>query len=217
MVSRPMSLVSPPPREKIPRLPELDLVLVTARLRLRPIQESDVDDLFPYVSDPEFPKMMSWHAHTERSQTLEYIRHVQAAFVNNAKVTWVIEYDGRVMGCVGLDDIEFQLRAWRVDRAELGYWIAPPLWSQGLMTEAAHAVTACGFEVIGLHKITVGCIVENVASRRVIEKLGYRPVGRWEDHVWRDGRWWSMVRYELTSSEWGDVSTTMRVHRPRPP
>ena len=212
-----MSTVSPPQREAIPRLAELDLVLVTARLRLRPIQESDVDDLFPYVSDPEFPRMLSWHAHTERSQTLEYIRHVQAALANNSAVTWVIEHDERAIGCVGLDDVEFQLRAWRVDRAELGYWIAPPLWNQGLMTEAAHAVVACGFEAIGLHKITVGCIVENVASRRVIEKLGFRPVGRCEDHVWRDGRWWSVLRYELTSSEWGDVSTTMRVHRPRLP
>jgi RimJ/RimL family protein N-acetyltransferase len=51
----------------------------------------------------------------------------------------------------------------------------------------------------------------------VIEKLGFRPVGRYEDHVWRDGRWWSVLRYELTASEWGDVSTTMRVHRPHLP
>jgi ribosomal-protein-alanine N-acetyltransferase len=210
-------LQSAPPREKIPRFPELDLVLVTARLRLRPIQESDVDDLFPYVSDPALPRLLSWHAHTDRSQTLEYIRHVQAAFAGNTSVTWVIEHGGRAVGCVGLDGVEFQLRAWRLDRAELGYWIAPPLWGQGLMTEAAHAVMGCGFEVIGLHKITVGCIVENVGSRRVIEKIGFRPVGRCEDHVWRDGRWWSVLRYELTASEWADTSTTMRVHRPRLP
>jgi RimJ/RimL family protein N-acetyltransferase len=51
----------------------------------------------------------------------------------------------------------------------------------------------------------------------VIEKLGFRPVGRLEDDVWRDGRWWSVLRYELTASEWSDVSTTMRVSRPRLP
>ena len=210
-------LQSAPPREKIARFPELDLALVTARLRLRPIQESDVDDLFPYVSDPALPRLLSWHAHTDRSQTLEYIRHVQAAFAGNTAVTWVIEHGGRAMGCVGLDGVEFQLRAWRLDRAELGYWIAPTLWGQGLMTEAARAVIGCGFEVIGLHKITVGCIVENVGSRRVIEKLGFRAVGRCEDHVWRDGRWWSVLRYEMTASEWADTSTTMRVPRPRLP
>jgi ribosomal-protein-serine acetyltransferase len=75
----------------------------------------------------------------------------------------------------------------------------------------------CGFELIGLHKVTVGCIAENAGSRRVIEKLGFRPVGRLEDDVWRDGCWWSVLRYELTASEWSDVSTTMRVSRPRLP
>ncbi len=211
------TLSSPRPRATIPRVAELDLVLVTPRLRLRPILDSDVDDLWPYVSDPALSTMMSWAAHTDRSQTLEFIRQVSTALADNAGVTWVIEHEGRAMGVVGLDGLRFELRAWRLDRAELGYWIAPPLWGQGLMTEAANAAMRCGFEVVGLHKITSGCIVENVASRRVIEKLGFRPVGRHEDDVWRDGRWWSVLRYELTTSEWSDVSTTMRVQRPRMP
>src|SRR5204863_5466253 len=126
-----------------------------------------------------------------------------------------IEVEGRAMGTIGLDGIQFELRAWRVDQAELGYWIAPPLWGRGLMTEAAQAVMRCGFETIGLHKITVGCLADNAASRRVIEKLGFRLVGRREDDVWRDGRWWSVLRYELTASEWSDASTTMRVSKPR--
>jgi [ribosomal protein S5]-alanine N-acetyltransferase len=194
-----------PPREPIARLDELDLVLVTARLRLRPVQESDVDDLWPYVSDPEVPRMMSWEAHTDPSQTREFAQHCNRGLASNAGVVWAIEHDGRAAGCIGLDGIQFALRAWRVDRAELGYWIAPPLWNQGLLTEAARAVLRCGFERIGLHKITVGCIVENAASRRVIEKLGFRALGCCQDDVWRDGRWWSMLRYELTAAEWASA------------
>ena len=127
-----------------------------------------------------------------------------------------IEVDGRAVGTVGLGDIRFAQLALRVDRAELGYWIAPALRGAGLVTEAAHAVIRCGFETIGLHKITVHCFEENVASRRVIEKLGFRMVGRQEDDAWRDGRWWAMLSYELTAPEWSDVSTTMRVQRPVP-
>jgi ribosomal-protein-alanine N-acetyltransferase len=207
-------LSSAPPRAKIPKLDELDLVLATARLQLRAFEESDVDDLWPYVSDPALTKMMSWNAHTERGQTLDFIRRVNAGLANGSGVAWAIELDGRAAGCISLEDIEFELRAWRLDRAELGYWIAPSFWGRGLMTEAAQAVVRCGFELIGLHKVTVGCIAENTGSRRVIEKLGFRPVGRLEDDVWRDGRWWSVLRYELTASEWSDVSTTMRVSRP---
>jgi ribosomal-protein-alanine N-acetyltransferase len=205
---------SPPPRARIPRLDELDLVLVTARLRLRGFEDRDVDDLWPLVSDPELPRMMSWTAHTERSQTAGFISWTREAFARSSDATWAIELDGRVVGCISLDDIQFSLRALRVDRAELGYWIAPALWGQGLVTEAAQAVVRCGFETIGLHKIRVRCFAENAGSRRVIEKLGFRLIGRLEDDIWRDGRWWSMLRYELTAGEWSDVSTTMRVTRP---
>lgn len=200
-----MSLSSAPPRANIARLDELQLELVTARLRLRPIQESDVDDLWPYVSDSELPRMMSWNAHTDRSQTLEFVRRARQSLASNVDVVWAIEHAGRAVGCIALDGIEFALRAWRVDRAELGYWIAPALWGKGLITEAGHAVLRCGFETIGLHKIVVGCVAENTASRRVIEKLGFRSIGRREDDVWRDGRWWSVLRYELTAGEWREA------------
>jgi RimJ/RimL family protein N-acetyltransferase len=213
-------LASPPPRAKIPQLDQLELVLETSRLRLRPFVEADVAQLWSCVSDPALSRMMSWAAHTDPSQTLEFIRQVNANFTNGIGVTWAIELGGEVVGCVSLEGLVFVMRAWRVDHAELGYWIAPRLWGQGLMTEAAHAVVRAGFETIGLHKVTVGCIAENVGSRRVIEKLGFRAVGRLEDDVWRDGRWWSVLRYELTAAEWSDtsdVATTLRISRPRPP
>jgi RimJ/RimL family protein N-acetyltransferase len=207
-------LGSAPPLPQIPELAALDLVIVTPRLRLRAFTDDDVDPLWTHVSDPDLPRMMSWAAHTDPSQTVEFIRQVNVNRANGAGVTWAIELAGQLVGCIALDQVSFTLRAWRIDRAELGYWIAPAHWGKGLMTEAAHAVVRAGFETIGLHKITVGCLAENVASRRVIEKLGFRPIGRLEDDVWRDGRWWSVLRYELTAAEWSDVSTTMRVPRP---
>ncbi len=209
-----MSLSSPPPRPTIPKLAELDLVIVTGRLRLRPITEADIDDMWPIVSDPEFPRMMSWAAHTDKQQTAGYVRYLQDSFAQGTCVTWGIEYQGKLVGNIGLDDIGFQRRAWRVDRGELGYWLAPALWGNGLVTEAATAVVRWGFDVLGLHKIVVGCLAENAASKKVIEKLGFRYVGASEDDVWRDGRWWTQLKYEITASEWIDVSTTMRVSRP---
>ena len=205
-----------PPRTAIPQLAELDLVLETPRLRLRRFEESDVDDIWPVVSNPDFPKMMSWAAHTDRAETLGFVRAVNKSLAQNAGVVWAIEHEQRVIGSIGLESMVFARDALRVDRAELGFWLAPEHWNRGLMTEAADAVVGCGFQTIGLHKVTVGCIADNVASRRVIEKLGFRYVGRLEDDVWRDGRWHSHLRYELTAPEWPDVHTTMRIST-RPP
>jgi RimJ/RimL family protein N-acetyltransferase len=204
----------PPP--SIPQLAELDLVLETPRLRLRPFTEADVDDIWPVVSNPDFPKMMSWAAHTNRSETVGFVRAVTKGLEQNAGVVWAIEHEQRVIGSVGLDAMVFAMRALRIDRAELGFWLAPEHWNKGFMTEAADAVMRYAFHTIGLHKVTVGCISENVASRRVIEKLGFRYVGRLEDDVWRDGKWHSLLRYELTAAEWPDAQETMRnLRRPK--
>lgn len=205
-----------PPRETVPRLSELSLEIATPRLLLRPYRDSDVDDIWPYVSDPAFPKQMSWAAHTEKAETLGFIQSRQQTIADNTGCTWAIVHDGKVVGSVALDSIRFQLSAWRIDRAELGYWLAPALWGKGLMTEAAHHALVFGFTEIGLHKITVGCFEANTGSRRVIEKLGFRHIGRLEDDVWRDGAWHAHLHYELTAERWSDVSTTMPISRPRP-
>ena len=213
--SRPPAPGAPPP-SAIPKLSELNLVLETARLTLRPFVEADADAIFPIVSQPEFPRHMSWSAHTDREQTREFVRSQIAAIAENTGCAWAITHDNRPVGCVSFDSIRWQLRALRVDRSELGYWLAPEHWGKGFMTEAAIAVVRFGFDTIGLHKVTTRCFAENHGSRRVIEKVGFRFVGRAEDDVWRDGRWHAHLVYETTSPEWPDVHTTMRVSRLRP-
>lgn len=212
--------MSAPPRPSIPKLSELDLAIDAAGLSLRPFTDEDVDAIFPIVSQRDFPRNMSWAAHASREVTADWVKSLGAGLAANTSVTWAIvpargELAGKAAGCVGLETIRWHIGALRVDRAELGYWLAPALWNQGHMTEAANAVVRFAFEAIGLHKLTTRCFEDNQASRRVIEKVGFRFVGRAEDDVWRDGRWHTHLVYELTSPEWPDVHTTMPISRPR--
>src|SRR5262245_3645619 len=118
-----------PPRTAIPQLSQLDLVLETPRLKLRPFTEADVDDIWPVVSNPDFPKLMSWAAHTDRAETLGFVRAVEKNMNQNSGVVWAIEHESRVIGSIGLDSMVFEMRAWRIDRAELGFWLAPSYWN----------------------------------------------------------------------------------------
>lgn len=196
-----------PPSEKITKLSDLDLRIETPRLFLRPLREGDVDDIWPYASDPEFPKMMIWSTHVNKEDTGAFIRRAAAATANNRGVTWAIEHAGRFVGVIGLDEIQWQMLACRVDRAEVGYWLATERWNQGFATEAAISVMTFGFDTVGLHKLTIGCFAENIGSRRVIEKCGFRLIGRREDDVYRDGRWHAHLRYEMLASEWTALRT----------
>ncbi len=208
---------SPPPRVSIPRTSALDLVLVTSRLQLRPLAETDVDDLWPTVSDPTFPQHMTWAPHKDKDETLAFIRAMTTALADGVSVTWAIVHEGRAVGTIGFGRIRWDFAATRIDRAEMGYWLARELHGKGLATEAARAVVQFGFDELGLHKITIGCLPDNAASRRVIEKVGFRFVGRQREDVWKDGRWHDQLRYELTVGDWSDVSTTMPISRPAPP
>ncbi len=77
--------------------------------------------------------------------------------------------------CVGPCSLMAVDRAARV--AELGYWIGVPYWGRGLATAGARQVLAFGFETLGLERIVADCLDHNTASRRVLEKLGFVPVG----------------------------------------
>jgi RimJ/RimL family protein N-acetyltransferase len=60
---------------------------------------------------------------------------------------------------------------------ELGYWIARPFWNRGFATEAGQAVLAAARESLRLPRVVAGHFVDNPASGRVLEKLGFRGTG----------------------------------------
>jgi [ribosomal protein S5]-alanine N-acetyltransferase len=57
-------------------------------------------------------------------------------------------------------------------RAEMGYWMGVPYWSNGYTTEAAAEVARYGFEELGLNRIHACYVTHNPASGRVMQKLG---------------------------------------------
>jgi RimJ/RimL family protein N-acetyltransferase len=61
---------------------------------------------------------------------------------------------------------------------ELGYWIARPHWGRGYATEAGRALLAFARDGLRLDRLQAGHFLDNPASGRVLEKLGFRPTGR---------------------------------------
>lgn len=208
-------MASAPPRASIPKPSDLPLSIETQRLVLRPLELGDADALFAHASDPEVSKWMAWDPHKDRAETVAFLERMIAAREAGTSVGWAIVIDGKPAGVISLDGITWQFRAWRVDRAEMGYWLGKPFWGHGYMSEAATSALRFAFEMLGLHKVTIGCVEGNEPSRAIIEKLGFRFLAMYQDDFFRFGRWWDHRRYELTASEWGDSTRTLRFRRPR--
>lgn len=177
-------------------------VLATQRLTLSPLAHSDVDALWPTVSDPAFPRWMLWEAHRSRSETEAFVDHTVRQAKEGAALVWTVRQGDAFCGLVGFSEVVRRQLAWTVDRAELGYWMVPEAQGRGLCTEASRAVLELAFDRLGLHKVTSGCIAENAASRRVLEKLGFRRVGEYLEHMHRHGRWWNYLAFELLERDW---------------
>jgi len=84
----------------------------------------------------------------------------------------------------------------------LGYWMGEEFAGRGLMTEAVGVVLPFFFETLGLHRLQAAFLPHNMASRRVLEKNGFREEGYAENYLQIDGRWADHVLFALTRERW---------------
>ena len=88
---------------------------------------------------------------------------------DNRNFIRAIVVDGFSVGSIGIHP---QTDVYRKN-AEIGYWLGEKYWGQGIVTEAAKAITEYGFKNYNLHRIYAGIFEHNIGSMRVLEKAGY--------------------------------------------
>jgi ribosomal-protein-alanine N-acetyltransferase len=124
------------------------------------------------------------------------------------RIEWWKQGRGVTFGVTHADEPEpllgtISLRRYARDRrAELGYWLAAPVWGHGFATEAAHAVVGFGFRQLGLARIYAQVLAGNRASLAVLDKLGMVNEGVKRQHVHKGRRLHDVVLYGLLRDEW---------------
>lgn len=98
------------------------------------------------------------------------------------------------------------LRDDEVRQGEIPYMLRRDLWGQGLATEVASRLLGFGFKVLELHRIFATCRPANVASWRVLERVGMRREGHLHEHRWMKGAWQDSYLYALLEREWAAKS-----------
>lgn len=98
-----------------------------------------------------------------------------------------------------------------------GYWVDSRVAGQGITPTALALAVDHAFNFAGLHRIEVNIRPENAASRRVVEKLGFREEGYHSRYLHIDGRWRDHLGYALTAEEVAaEGGLLARWHRVRP-
>lgn len=145
-------------------MPELE----TARLRLRMFMLDDLDALARILGDPDVIRYVGTGQPTSREETANamqsFIRHWQ----QHGFGRWaVVEKErGELIGYGGLRSL--------FGTPEVTYLLAKSYWGQGLATEVARACLRYGFSQLVSERIVAVTKLENVASQRVLQKVGMK-------------------------------------------
>ncbi|MZE80669.1 GNAT family N-acetyltransferase [Streptomyces sp. SID5475] len=129
------------------------------------------------------------------------------AFVATAVDAWAhspqqrFAYAARVQGdVVGMCELRVRSRAQR--QGEIAYAVHPRVWERGVGTAIGREPLARGFEDLGLHRIHATCDPRNLASARVLVKLGMTWEGRHRHTALIRDRWRDSEVFGILEDEW---------------
>jgi ribosomal-protein-alanine N-acetyltransferase len=168
--------------------------LQTDRLTLRPSTVSDIPALIPLIGAREVAAttLRIPFPYTE-ADARDFIAATEEDLStgNELRLAIILRESDSLCGGVGLR-IEAEHR-----RAELGYWIGVPYWGKGYATEAARAMVKHGFDSLGLHRIFAGHVAGNLASARVLKKIGMLHEGCQRSHNLKWGEFLDLELYGM--------------------
>lgn len=168
--------------------------LETERLRLRYINENDAENIFyGWANDPEVTKYLTWYNHESVDQTNMILALWLPLYEDSDTYRWGIERkeDGALMGMI--DVVEY------IDgNPVIGYCSGKKYWGNGYMTEACKAVINVLFND-GYSSIFIEAVDKNIGSNRVIEKCGFKFIGKKEGKLseWKPDQIVTVNQYRI--------------------
>ena len=149
-------------------------VIQTERLTLSAFKKSDKEEAVKIFFDESVKKTYMIPDYTSVAQAEALFERMKAYSESEDHFLYAIRLEGKLIGF--LNDTEI-----KDGSIEIGYVISPGYQRKGYMTEAFKACIEELFS-LGFHEVRAGFFIENIASRRVMEKCGMKPTGE-EDMI----------------------------------
>lgn len=179
---------------------------ISDEISLSPFVDADRPSLVQHLNvTDEFSRHMATmphpytDLHAEQWLTMISTRSLRVSHTR----TWAVRQNGQLVGAIGFRDMSVG------ERAEVGYWIAKPLWGRGLMSGIVRALSDFAFSHYDLRRIYAGAFTINPASCRVLEKAGFTREGVRRQHFFRNGEAFDVALY----AKLRDESTTTGASR----
>ena len=184
----------------------------TPRLVLSFGTPDDAEVLFPYVHGVKgraVTDTLLWDGPDVVDDLAGYLAMHETGTFGEEGFHWLLrdltgEFIGtrhQAMGSIGLTSGASD------GECEIGYWLAPPYWGQGLMGEAITAVSQLAFSQ-GVGTVKAYVYVQNLRNRTLLEKLGFHQDGLIENYIEKRGVPTNAYRYVATESKLIDMAAS---------
>lgn len=173
--------------------------LTTPRLRLRPFAETDTDAIFALQSNARVLRYWDAPPWEKRAQAERFIAVCEQMAQEGTGARLAIEQgaDNAFIGWCSLAKWVPDYRS-----ASMGYCLADTAWGKGFATEAAGALLGWAFDTLDLNRVQAETDTRNIASSRVLEKLGFVREGTLREDCIVDGEVSDSWVYGLLRREW---------------
>lgn len=179
---------------------KMNSILVSNNVFLREMKEKDWIDVHAYASNEIVCKYQPWGPNSEE-ESKDFVKQVLEDARKGERTRFVfaiIEKENERMIGAG----EFNIRDFQNKTGEIGYIVNPKFWGKGIATEVAKILIQFGFEKCNLHRIFATCDPRNIASSKVLEKVGMTQEGRMREDLYIKDGWRDSFLYSILEQEW---------------
>lgn len=174
--------------------------LETERLLLRDFRLEDEAAIYEYASDPEVVRFADWgpsDLSIIRANLQRRLEDQHRWPRDSIEVAVELRRESCLIGTMRITVLDGPNRT-----ADFGYTFNRRYWGNGYATEGTRALLHLAFSKLHLHRVWATCDVRNIASFRVMEKLGMRREGLFKKDVMQKGEWRDSYFYAVLADEW---------------
>ncbi|MDD5417332.1 MAG: GNAT family N-acetyltransferase [Candidatus Nanoarchaeia archaeon] len=174
-------------------------ILESERLILRPVKLSDADAVYEHAKHRVISRYTSNIPYPYPKESAKpFLRKCLKKLKDNEEYTFAMVPKNKKT-LIGIVSLHLK---WENKRAELGYWLGKKYWGNGYMPETVKTILDFGFNKLKLNKIYARAFVVNSASKRVLEKSGFKKEGTLQQHYFKNGRFYDAYSFSITKSQY---------------
>ena len=185
------------------------ITIETTRLLIRDYKSdlSEIEEVFAFTGDPVVATHSSWGPLT-REATAEVLRSANQSAVQNPRLIYQLAIVLRASNAL-IGHASLLINTSEMQEAKIGYTLHQDQWRRGYATETANALLHFGFNRLKLHRMCATTAPTNVASRRVLEKIGMRQEGLLRKNVLQRGKWRDSLLFACIEDDFQELYSSL--------